>query len=397
MDLNGFFQVEETKTQTKPSRYRIPPLFSRLRAVLLLFAVCFTCYIIVKGPNIGSGPLRGNWMGLVAWGFSVWLLLDTSTKVLFTLYDEPGGRGKGLWYWIATMFLGQKVVLLVSPGEEKPKAVRPAGPLASFFARLGAPGIVIIDNGAAVVFERSGRFTRVHGPGIAFTQRFEKIYRIVDLRPRICQGEIKNIQTRDGWTFDVQLYVSLQVATGFDRNTGKYIYNEGDILNLVYGGGYIYIDSEEIDSDGQILGLVDYHLRKIATEWTIEDIIPLKHELFTRVQDRAADAAQAIGIRLAAINVVDVALPPAAQQVQQAVTERETIVAIAQGLQEALSAVRGLQAELTSPAPHLVVNLSSTLERIARDFQVFAGPSPEVEIEGHLSPEMGRDAPEVGA
>lgn len=363
-------------------------LLSILRMISLLVLVVLIIFSILKGPNWGRGAWRGNWIGLAAWGFSIWLLLDTSTRVLFTLYDEPGARGMGLWYWIATLFLGAKVVLLVGPGEE-PKAVRPSGPLASFFARLGAPGIVIIDNGAAVVFERSGRFTRVKGPGIAFTKRFEKIARIVDLRPRICQGKIEDVQTRDGWTFDVQIFAFLQVATGFDRKTGKYTYKENDILSLVYGGGHVYINAEEIDPDQRVLGLVEYYLRKVAAQYTIHDITRVKgvqerprltrDRLIGAILEQVEAEAQELGIHVTGLDIARIEVPQAVQQIQQAGMHRETLGKIAEGLGDALVTLLSLRAQFGEATPHIVVNLSSILERIAQGFLEIAGPSPEME------------------
>ena len=54
----------------------------------------------------------------------------------------------------------------------------------SLLSRLGGPGNVIIFNDSAVVLEQSGRLTRVLGPGSHPLKRFEKIWEVIDLRPR---------------------------------------------------------------------------------------------------------------------------------------------------------------------------------------------------------------------
>jgi regulator of protease activity HflC (stomatin/prohibitin superfamily) len=72
--------------------------------------------------------------------------------------------------------------------ESKPKGVLP---------RLGGPGNVVIRPGNAVVFERRGEITRVAGPGVVQTKRFELIRQVVELKPKWASATLENVLTKD--------------------------------------------------------------------------------------------------------------------------------------------------------------------------------------------------------
>jgi len=79
-------------------------------------------------------------------------------------------------------------------------------PVNRTIAWAGGPGKVVIPPDHAAQLERGGRLTRVVGPGVARLYRFEKIYKLVNLRPIIRRRAITAL-TRDGIPVTVELSV----------------------------------------------------------------------------------------------------------------------------------------------------------------------------------------------
>lgn len=50
--------------------------------------------------------------------------------------------------------------------------------------RVGGPGGLVIYNDSAVVLEQAGKLTRVVGPGLVGIELFEKVWEVIDLRPK---------------------------------------------------------------------------------------------------------------------------------------------------------------------------------------------------------------------
>lgn len=113
----------------------------------------------------------------------------------------------------------------------------------SVLTRIGGPGSLIIGADNAVVLERGGTFTLVQGPGFGKLQPFEKIYDVIDLRPkRTCYTV--TAMSREGILFDWDVEVQYQIADGglplsngafyplspddvFRASTSKWIREEG--------------------------------------------------------------------------------------------------------------------------------------------------------------------------
>jgi regulator of protease activity HflC (stomatin/prohibitin superfamily) len=97
----------------------------------------------------------------------------------------------------------------------------------SLLARLGGPGNVIVYHDSAVVLEQGGRLTRVLGRGFHSLKRFEKIWEIIDLRPRrwVCKVEA---MTKEGIPVSYEADVTFKIDGGGQSPTEKkpYPYTE---------------------------------------------------------------------------------------------------------------------------------------------------------------------------
>ncbi len=335
---------------------------------------------------------RGGWLGVLFWLLMIIFLIEHSVGILFALYDEPGSRWYGFRFWISSVFLGSLAIQMVRQKDLQVKTVRPAGPLASLFARLGAPAIVVIENGLAAVFERSGKFTRVHGPGIVFTRRFERVAHVIDLRPQLRQAEIKDIQTRDGLKFDIKpLWVLFRVATEYPQRA-DYGYSELAVLDLVYRGGILYNEKgEPVEWGRRVLGMVEYHLRQVAAQYELLDLVRgdkdrnARQSFLQEMTERARSDLQQRGVYLIGIDMGDVEVPgeirallalPIRQKVDLgwARTQREAVIGISEGLRKAMAQIGKAIPEDTGQKSYLLLNLMATLGSVLEKFLQLARP-----------------------
>jgi len=79
--------------------------------------------------------------------------------------------------------------------------------------QAGGPGNLVIYNDSAVLLERSGQFTRIEKKGFARLQPFEKVYSIVDLRPKRWVYPVKAM-SREGIPVICEADVAYQVDGG---------------------------------------------------------------------------------------------------------------------------------------------------------------------------------------
>jgi hypothetical protein len=80
-------------------------------------------------------------------------------------------------------------------------------------AFLGGPGNLIVNNDSALVLQQKGRLSRVVGPGFVQLKDQERIYDIIDLRPRRFEYEV-SAMTREGIPIKWNVEVRLQIEDG---------------------------------------------------------------------------------------------------------------------------------------------------------------------------------------
>ncbi len=366
---------------------------------------------------VGGGYLvwQGGWMAFLVWLLMIIFLIEHSVGILFALYDEPSSRWYGFLFWVSSVFLGSLAIQIVRQKDLQVKTVRPAGPLAFLFARLGAPAIVVIENGLAAVFERSGKFSRVHGPGIVYTRRFERVVHVIDLRPQLRQAEIRDIQTRDGLKFHIKpLWVLFQVATEYPQRA-DYGYSEQAVLDLVYRGGLLYNEKgEPVEWGRRVLGMVEYHLRQVAAQYDLLDLVQGDRERNARqsflqeVTVAARSELQRRGVYLVGIDVGDVEVPgeirtllalPIRQKVELgwAQTQRDAVMGISEGLRKAMTQIKQSIPRDTGQGQrsYLLLNLVAILGTVLEKFLQLARPYYEEEHK-QLEKPVGEGRPAIG-
>jgi regulator of protease activity HflC (stomatin/prohibitin superfamily) len=390
---------QATPRQRKRGRQKI---WAYIRLFLLITALVLAFY----------STWKGQWLGIIALLLVMIFLVDNSVNVLFSIFDEKESRRYGFFFWLYSAFLGTRGIQLVRSDGTK-KQVRPTGPLAELFARLGAPGMIIIENGVAAVFERSGRFTRIAGPGVAFTTRYEFVAHVVDLRPQVRNRTILKIITRDGLSFDIDpLTAIFEIAADFDPQKGEYAFSEEALLDLVYRGGFIYENGATVEWGERVVGIIESFLRSVAAKHTLSQLVrarrgSAREQFLNEIESLTRPALRQIGVRLKGIDLGRIALPKELEDylslelkrkvdLGRARTQREAIVNIAEGLNKALAAINEEVFEESGGAtPQFLLNLAQILERTSRDFQRLTRSEQELLDSGRLLP--GRQTTEEEA
>jgi len=360
-------------------------ILNLLLVVIFIAAFCFLTW-------------QGRWLGIVGWFLTVMLLIDHGARILFDIYGEQHSWSTGIIFWIASIFMGILSVQIVTR-DGKILKIRPSGPLASVFARLGARGLIIVENGVAVIMERSGRNTTIQGPGLYWTKRYEFIAQVVPLQPRLTERDVEGVQTVDGMSLNIRpLTVVYRVAQNFDPNTGRYVYNDADIRNLFYMGGHLYTTDQEENSgknnsektedeqdrkpseqrlvmpDERIHRLVEQGLRNTLATRSLTDILTsqagsTRQQIVQATLLAATPQATALGVQIDAIELGRLEVAPEYKQFQASLVQQTTIERIVAGLQTSLRnmltpGTLPLAQSLEQTDPQIAAMLTTMVEQV---------------------------------
>lgn len=148
----------------------------------------------------------------------------------------------------------------------------------SILTRLGGPGHLIIRNDSAVVLERGGKLTRVLGPGFPKLEPFEKIYDIVDLRPKHWKYSV-GAMTSEGIRIDWDVEVIYQIANGGQKPTKKepYPFSPEDIFRAATSKWRREASrTQDMDWEGRlVIGDMEGILRSILAQRSLNQLIGL--------------------------------------------------------------------------------------------------------------------------
>ncbi len=140
-----------------------------------------------------------------------------SIRFMQALYALKSRR-EVFWYLVHRLF-GQanfRPYILVEEGKISTKINDPD----SLIVKVGGPGNMVIRKDSAVVLERAGRLTRVEGPGFPKLKPFERIYDIIDLRPRRWQFPVVGM-SKEGIPVTCETDIMMQIQDGGEPPSGK--------------------------------------------------------------------------------------------------------------------------------------------------------------------------------
>lgn len=183
------------------------PLVRLLIVLVFLTAVLTTVFIQIPGalaqtsplqpPSPDESPVAVLFLGalvlsLFLVGATLLIAMFVSIEWILNMPEVRGvSRREALRLMSSMLFHTNYAYYVVEDGEIKES--KPTGLLPA----LGGPGKVVIKPYNAVIFERSGEITRIEGPGLILTRRFEFPKAFFDLRKQWSAWTTEELLTRD--------------------------------------------------------------------------------------------------------------------------------------------------------------------------------------------------------
>lgn len=160
-----------------------------------------------------------------------------------------------------------KATLVVAGGK-----IQTHNPPAGDLAKFGGPGILIVQEGHAVVLERGGRRSRIVGTGVHQLGMFERVNTVIPLMPRSFQIDVENVITQDHVLIEK---IRLQVFTRLDlgdqsHENGDYPFDDKIINDKVWSPR---LGPEVYDWSGVVKSVTDTALRDLAARLMLDDIV----------------------------------------------------------------------------------------------------------------------------
>jgi len=226
-------------------------------------------------------------------------------------------------FWVVTDHAGRQIEQRIS---------------GKFIKPYGAPGMICADSHHAIGITAGYEFSRVAGPGIAFTDRYERPFKIIDLRTQVRNREIQAL-TKDGVQFKVRLAAAFSVdredwspelynnlsksnpglkdAMNTDHAIGVYPFSSKRIREVIaFGAKNSPVDTEfpETNWDDLILNKIEPIASQVLSQRDLNELWTPRNtaegscataEISEEIFNKAHDRLRKRGIRLYASRIVD--------------------------------------------------------------------------------------------
>lgn len=191
-----------------------------------------------------------------------------------------------------------KATLVVAGGEMLVKNL-PAEDL----ARFGGPGVLIVQEGHAVILEQGGKISRIEGRGVHFLEMFERVSMVVPLTLRSELCEIKNVITQDEVIIgSIKLLVFHKVDPGKkSHENGDYPFEDAIIREKIWSpkGG---------DWRGLVQSVAETATRDVVARYTLEDLVLASAETRERLRNELKNTINNVTKDKLGIEVTTVAI-----------------------------------------------------------------------------------------
>lgn len=267
------------------------------------------------GFLLGSSNLVAFWSVVGGFGatalLAALLLLPYGRVVgasMYSQYDNYKGHEREAAMSAISILLGiDRGTLIVSSGQ-----VESHGDNSGSLTRFGGPGILIVQEGHAVITEISGKLARVVGRGITWLKPFERISMVVPLYLRGETIVLDHITTRDHLIIDEFEYLVYHKVDAGEPDeqvaNGLLPYNPRILINNIWsaGGGDW---RNAIRSVAQTVG------RDVFGRYTLEALVTISEPFRSQLKQELIDAMNEItkkkmGINIAAVDFGKIKLSP---------------------------------------------------------------------------------------
>jgi regulator of protease activity HflC (stomatin/prohibitin superfamily) len=186
--------------------------------------------------------------------------------------------------------------------------------------KIGGPGGLVIYRDSAVVLEREGRLTRVQGPSFPNLKPFEKVWDVIDLRPRHWVYNV-SAMTKEGIPVTCEADVSFKIEDGGQEPSEErpFPMDEKAVFTAATCKWMREIerspDDRELDWAGRlVIGDTEGNLRSILARYPLDRLIgpaPSEEEHPRRAIEQELErelrkAAPRLGAKILAVKLGDI-------------------------------------------------------------------------------------------
>lgn len=219
-------------------------------------------FVIVVAALIGM---------VVVWGIFVLLLLGVGITGAPLIYGTYAGYKGHKWEAVRSVMDSalelSKGIWQVKDGRAEVVNAQVGG-----LERFGGPATLLVQEGHAVILEKSGALSRVVGRGLSWLQPMERVAAVIELSSHSVSLELDNVITKDGAIIDkIQAWVFYRVVKG-DPNrpgyqaNGKYPFNEDMVYKLWDTAG-------SVTWQNAIKAIAQSSLRDVVARYTLDVIL----------------------------------------------------------------------------------------------------------------------------
>lgn len=275
-------------------------------------------------------------------------------------------------------------------------------PPAEDLARFGGPGVLVVQEGHAVVLERGGRRSRIVGTGVCFLKEFERVNMVIPLAQRSVHIEVENLVTQDRVVVrKMELLAFTRLDPGDkSHENGDYPFDEKVINDLVWTpklGPEVYDWSKAVQS------IASTAARDIVARLLLDDLILASGKSRNDLRQALKDAMNRVtqdklGVIVSSVVIGEIGIPSEARErllkrwleevdrqvaLIKAESERDVMIRKGEGEATALRRVEEIKAnlrevlirQLTDPIlgrggvairdPHIAIRYIEAIERLS--------------------------------
>ena len=260
-------------------------------------------------------------------GLAAALLIDwVLRRVYFLMHEDLIMALTGLKREEADVILQALFLNLNRPyqivGDGKIETTKPAG----VWARVGGPGMLTVRPGNAVIMERGGKVTRVLLGGMHRTERFERVWKIVNLLGRDNIPDVggrkdhwaKNVLTKDGIPLDIELQVFFRIRRQHDPSD-PYKVDSEDVKKAAFsvGNWEAVIPLIAVDYLRNVVG--QKRLDELFEPSSLNKLPILRGDIARSIQEDVKRDAADFGVEVSEIAIGEIEMP---EEIRQRLTQR---------------------------------------------------------------------------
>lgn len=242
---------------------------------------------------------------LIPYGFTV-------GQSLYSQYEQyKGHEGEAAFSAISILLGINRGTWIVSDGKAEAR-----GEAGGALARFGGPGVLIVQEGHAVILEKSGKLSRVVGRGITWLEPFERISMVVPLNGRAERVVVEQVATKDKVLLEeiaVLVFHKIDPGPQDERvQDGQFAYTEQKLFADVWSpSGGDWRNTVKSISDGAV--------RDIVGRYDLEELMPMSDRFRERFKNELQQTintttSKSLGVETIAVDIGQIKIPEEARK-----------------------------------------------------------------------------------